>query len=150
MGLWDKAKSFLNATETTTETATGGLGKVTEEERQAAIIKERPDLCKKLEDIPGDEVVKRDGKIDITFKGWQICNVEARHNKDDRRLGYLKLFKTRNDKFVCQRMTLIDNEEKHYIAATVEDFPAIRNFFGEDSLAQALYIMLERVSREWQ
>ena len=106
-------------------------------------------MCKKLSDLPADEVVKRDGKIDITFKGWQICNVEERHNKDDRRLGYLKLFKTRNDKFVCQRMTLIDNEEKQYIAATVEDFPAIRNFFGEDSLAQALYVMLDRVSKDW-
>lgn len=126
-----------------------GLAKVTEEDHKNAIIKERPDLCKKLSDLPADEVVKRDGKIDITFKGWQICNVEERHNKDDRRLGYLKLFKTRNDKFVCQRMTLIDNEEKRYVAATVEDFPAIRNFFGEDSLAQALYVMLDRVSKEW-
>ncbi|WP_298509512.1 hypothetical protein [uncultured Ruminobacter sp.] len=129
--------------------SSAGLGKVTEEDHRNALIKERPDLCKKLSDLPADEVVKRDGKIDITFKGWQICNVEERHNKDDRRLGYLKLFKTRNDKFVCQRMTLIDNEEKQYIAATVEDFPAIRNFFGEDSLAQALYVMLDRVSKDW-
>ena len=129
--------------------SSAGLGKVTEEDHRNALIKERPDLCKKLSDLPADEVVKRDGKIDITFKGWQICNVEERHNKDDRRLGYLKLFKTRNDKFVCQRMTLIDNEEKQYIAATVEDVPAIRNFFGEDSLAQALYVMLDRVSKDW-
>lgn len=129
--------------------SSAGLGKVTEEDHRNALIKERPDLCKKLSDLPADEVVKRDGKIDITFKGWQICNVEERHNKDDRRLGYLKLFKTRNDKFICQRMTLIDNEEKQYIAATVEDFPAIRNFFGEDSLAQALYVMLDRVSKDW-
>lgn len=129
--------------------SSAGLGKVTEEDHRNALIKERPDLCKKLSDLPADEVVKRDGKIDITFKGWQICNVEERHNKDDRRLGYLKLFKTRNDKFVCQRMTRIDNEEKQYIAATVEDFPAIRNFFGEDSLAQALYVMLDRVSKDW-
>ena len=144
MGLFDK---FLGKEGETANSS--GLGKVTEEDHRNALIKERPDLCKKLSDLPADEVVKRDGKIDITFKGWQICNVEERHNKDDRRLGYLKLFKTRNDKFVCQRMTLIDNEEKQYIAATVEDFPAIRNFFGEDSLAQALYVMLDRVSKDW-
>ncbi|WP_294495769.1 hypothetical protein [uncultured Ruminobacter sp.] len=144
MGLFDK---ILGKDGDSSSSA--GLGKVTEEDHRNALIKERPDLCKKLSDLPADEVVKRDGKIDITFKGWQICNVEERHNKDDRRLGYLKLFKTRNDKFVCQRMTLIDNEEKQYIAATVEDFPAIRNFFGEDSLAQALYVMLDRVSKDW-
>ena len=141
MGLFDKILGKEGDS-----SSSAGLGKVTEEDHRNALIKERPDLCKKLSDLPADEVVKRDGKIDITFKGWQICNVEERHNKDDRRLGYLKLFKTRNDKFVCQRMTLIDNEEKQYIAATVEDFPAIRNFFGEDSLAQALYVMLDRVS----
>jgi len=144
MGLFDK---ILGKDGDSSSSA--GLGKVTEEDHRNALIKERPDLCKKLSDLPADEVVKRDGKIDITFKGWQICNVEERHNKDDRRLGYLKLFKTRNDKFVCQRMTLIDNEEKQYVAATVEDFPAIRNFFGEDSLAQALYVMLDRVSKDW-
>lgn len=144
MGLFDK---ILGKDGDSSSSA--GLGKVTEKDHRNALIKERPDLCKKLSDLPADEVVKRDGKIDITFKGWQICNVEERHNKDDRRLGYLKLFKTRNDKFVCQRMTLIDNEEKQYIAATVEDFPAIRNFFGEDSLAQALYVMLDRVSKDW-
>ena len=144
MGLFDKILGKEGDS-----SSSAGLGKVTEEDHRNALIKERPDLCKKLSDLPADEVVKRDGKIDITFKGWQICNVEERHNKDDRRLGYLKLFKTRNDKFVCQRMTLIDNEEKRYIAATVEDFPAIRNFFGEDSLAQALYVMLDRVSKDW-
>ncbi|MBP3749240.1 MAG: hypothetical protein J6I35_06795 [Ruminobacter sp.] len=144
MGLFDKILGKEGDS-----SSSAGLGKVTEEDHRNALIKERPDLCKKLSDLPADEVVKRDGKIDITFKGWQICNVEERHNKDDRRLGYLKLFKTRNDKFVCQRMTLIDNEEKQYIAATVEDFPAIRNFFGEDSLAQALYVMLDRVSKDW-
>lgn len=144
MGFFDKILGKEGASD-----SSSSLGKVTEEDHRNALIKERPDLCKKLSDLPADEVVKRDGKIDITFKGWQICNVEERHNKDDRRLGYLKLFKTRNDKFVCQRMTLIDNEEKQYIAATVEDFPAIRNFFGEDSLAQALYVMLDRVSKDW-
>lgn len=144
MGLFDKILGKEGDS-----SSSAGLGKVTEEDHRNALIKERPDLCKKLSDLPADEVVKRDGKIDITFKGWQICNVEERHNKDDRRLGYLKLFKTRNDKFVCQRMTLIDNEEKQYVAATVEDFPAIRNFFGEDSLAQALYVMLDRVSKDW-
>ena len=144
MGFFDKILGKEGASD-----SSSGLGKVTEEDHRNALIKERPDLCKKLSDLPADEVVKRDGKIDITFKGWQICNVEERHNKDDRRLGYLKLFKTRNDKFVCQRMTLIDNEEKQYIAATVEDFPAIRNFLGEDSLAQALYVMLDRVSKDW-
>ena len=144
MGLFDKILGKEGDS-----SSSAGLGKVTEEDHRNALIKERPDLCKKLSDLPADEVVKRDGKIDITFKGWQICNVEERHNKDDRRLGYLKLFKTRNDKFVCQRMTLIDTEEKQYIAATVEDFPAIRNFFGEDSLAQALYVMLDRVSKDW-
>ncbi|MGN1394822.1 MAG: hypothetical protein ACI4V7_12460 [Succinivibrionaceae bacterium] len=146
MGFFDM---FKTSSEKTGDPDTNNLGTVTEEDHRTAIIKERPDLCKKITEIPSDEVVKRDGKIDITFKGWQICNVEERHNKDDRRLGYLKLFKTRNDKFICQRMTLIDNEEKHYTAATVEDFPAIRNFFGEDSLAQALYVMLERVSSQW-
>lgn len=145
MGLFDKLTSMIS----NSDDRSSGLGKVTEEDHRTAIIKERPDLCKTITDIPCDEIVKRDGKMDITFKGWQICNVEERQSKTDRRLGYLKLFKTRNDKFVCQRMTLIDNEEKHYIAATVEDFPGIRNFFGEDQLAQALYIMLERVSKTW-
>ncbi len=150
MGLWDKAKQFIES-KVAAEVTGGnqGLEKVTAEDHRNAIIKERPDLCKRISDIPADEVVKRDGKIDITFKGWQICNVEERHNKDNRRLGYLKLFMTRNDKFVCQRMQLIDNEEKRYTAATVEDYTGIRNFFGEDSLAQALYIMLERVSKTW-
>ncbi len=143
MGFFDK---FFKEGQAQTDAA---LGKVTEEDHKNAIIKERPDLCKRLSDLPTDEVIRRDGKVDITFTGWQICNVEERHNKDDRRLGYLKLFKTKKDKFVCQRMTLIDNEEKHYNAATVEDFPAIRNFFGEDSLAHALYVMLDRVSKEW-
>ncbi len=148
MGLFDKFKELV-AGEGGGVDANHILVKVTEEDHKTAIIKERPDLCKNLSDIPEDEVVKRDGKIDIQFKGWQICNVEERQNKDDRRLGYLKLFKTKNDKFVCQRMTMVDSEEKHYSAATVEDFPAIRNFFGEDRLALALYQMLDRVSKAW-
>ena len=145
MGFFDKIKSAIGGGATEEK----GLIKVTEEDHKNAIIKERSDLCKKISDIPEDEIVKRDGKIDINFKGWQICNVEERQNKDDRRLGYLKLFKTKNDKFVCQRMTMIDSEEKHYYAATVEDFPAIRNFFGEDRLALALYDLLDRVSKSW-
>lgn len=149
MGLWDKAKKFIEKN-VGGETNGSGLGRVTEEDHKNSIIKERPDLCKKISDIPAEEIVKRDGKIDIKFKGWQICNVEERQDKNDRRLGYLKLFKTHNDKFVCQRMELIDNEEKHYTAATVEDYPAIKNFFGEDALAQALYIMLEKVSKVWE
>lgn len=149
MGIWDKAKQFIEKNVNSEKSSSRGLGKVTAEDHKNAIIKERPDLCKNITDTPSDEIVKRDGKIDITFKGWQICNVEERQNKDNRRLGYLKLFMTRNDKFVCQRMEVIDNEEKHYSAATVEDFPAIKNFFGEDALSQALYIMLERVSKTW-
>src|SRR5574344_180807 len=150
MGLWDKAKQLIEKTVANEQgNVASGLGKVTEEDHKNAEIKERPDLCKNISDLPSDEIVKRDGKIDITFKGWQICNVEERQIKDNRRLGYLKLFMTRSDKFVCQRMELIDNEEKRYTAATVEDFPAIRNFFGEDSLAQSLYIMLERISKNW-
>lgn len=145
MGLFD---SIFGGAEDSSNPSVA-LGTVTEADHKNATIKERVDLCKQLSDIPVEEIVKRDGKLDITFKGWQICNVEERQNDNDRRLGYLKLFKTRNDKFVCQRMTLIDNEEKHYIAATVEDFPAIRNFFGEDDLAHALYEMLERVSKAW-
>ena len=145
MGFFDKIKSAIGGSGAEEK----GLIKVTEEDHKNAIIKERSDLCKKISDIPEDEIVKRDGKMDINFKGWQICNVEERQNKDDRRLGYLKLFKTKNDKFVCQRMTMIDSEEKHYYAATVEDFPAIRNVFGEDRLAMALYDMLDRVSKSW-
>lgn len=149
MGLFDKAKSIFSSSNESEESAESKLGKVTEKDHLNSIIKEREDLCRQLFESETSETVKRDGKLDITFKGWQICNVEERHNKDDRRLGYLKLFRTSKGKFVCQRMTLIDSEEKHYSAATVEDFVGIKNFFGEDKLAQALYTMLDRVSSKW-
>lgn len=86
-----------------------------------------------------EQTVSRDNARDIIFLGWQIANVEERHAKDNRRLAYLKLFRTRNDKYVCQRMTLIDDEEKHYQAVTVDDMDGVRQFFGNDRLAQALY-----------
>ena len=46
-------------------------------------------------------------------------------------------------------MTLIDDEEKHYEALTVEDIVDIRNFYGTDTLGVALMLMLDRVSKEW-
>ena len=119
------------------------LHKVTEADHQSAVIKERPDLCENINDI--------------AFNGWQICNVEERdpkhkdktHIGEDRRLGYLKLFKTKNDKFVCQRMWLVDDEEKHYKATTVDDIIGIKDFFGNDSLALAMMMMLDRISKNW-
>ena len=126
------------------------LHKVTEEDHRNAVIKERMDLCKSIEKQPEQQTVQRDGGRDIVFKGWQICNVEERDPRhDNRRLGYLKLFKTKNDKFVCQRMTLIDDEEKHYFASTVEDIVDIRNFFGNDGLGVAMILMLDRISKDW-
>lgn len=71
------------------------------------------------------------------------------HIGEDRRLGYLKLFKTKNDKFVCQRMWLVDDEEKHYKATTVDDIIGIKDFFGNDSLALAMMMMLDRISKNW-
>lgn len=41
-------------------------------------------------------------------------------------------------------MTVIDDEEKSYQAITVEDLDGVKRFFGEGSLALALYIMLDR------
>ncbi len=149
MGLFDKIKGIVGGSSEDESSAESSLGRITERDHELSIIKEREDLCNQLYESENSEVVKRDGKLDITFKGWQICNVEERHNKDDRRLGYLKLFRTSKGKFVCQRMTLIDSEEKHYTAATVDDFVGIKNFFGEDKLATALYAMLDRVSAKW-
>ena len=117
----------------------GSLHTVTEQDHQQALIKERADLCQALEADPVEQTVSRDNARDIIFLGWQIANVEERHAKDSRRLAYLKLFRTRNDKYVCQRMTLIDDEEKHYQAVTVDDMDGVRQFFGNDRLAQALY-----------
>ncbi len=126
------------------------LHRVTEEDHRNAVIKERIDLCKSIEKTPEHQTVQRDGGRDIVFNGWQICNVEERDPQhDSRRLGYLKLFKTKNDKFVCQRMTLIDDEEKHYYASTVEDIVDIRNFFGNDGLGVAMILMLDRISKDW-
>ena len=120
------------------------LHRVTDEERKNAIIKERPDLCVSLNSEPTPQTVRRDDSRDITFIGWQVANVEERSPIDNRRICYLKLFHTRYDKFVCQRMTLIDDEEKSYQAVTVEDLDGVKRFFGEGSLALALYIMLDR------
>ena len=145
MSLWDKAKQLFSQSQ-----PSGNLHRVSDQDHRDAIIKERPDLCSGVNDEPQEQTVRRDDSRDICFVGWQICNVEERHHKDNRRLAYLKLFQTRTDKFVCQRMTLIDDEEKHYTAATVEDLEGIRNFFGEDSLALALYIMLDRQLTELQ
>lgn len=117
----------------------GSLHAVTEQDHQESLIKERPDLCQAEETAPMEQTVSRDNARDIIFLGWQIANVEERHAKDSRRLAYLKLFRTRNDKYVCQRMTLIDDEEKHYQAVTVDDMDGVRQFFGNDRLAQALY-----------
>ena len=68
MGFFDKIKSAIGGSGAEEK----GLIKVTEEDHKNAIIKERSDLCKKISDIPEDEIVKRDGKMDINFKGWQI------------------------------------------------------------------------------
>lgn len=126
------------------------LHRVTEEDHRHALIKERLDLCRSIDKTPEHSTVQRDEGRDIVFNGWQICNVEERDPQhDNRRLGYLKLFKTKNDKFVCQRMTLIDDEEKHYYASTVEDIIDIRNFFGNDGLGVALILMLDRISKDW-
>ena len=107
----------------------GSLHAVTEQDHQESLIKERPDLCQAQETAPMEQTVSRDNARDIIFLGWQIANVEERHAKDSRRLAYLKLFRTRNDKYVCQRMTLIDDEEKHYQAVTVDDMDGVRNNF---------------------
>ena len=139
MSLWDKARQLFGQSAPVRH-----LQPVSEQDHLNAIIKERADLCDDLDAAASPQTVRRDGVRDITFQGWQLCNVEERHAQDNRRLAYLKLFQTRNDKFVCQRMTLIDDEEKRYAAATVEDLDGIRGFFGEDSLALALYIMLDR------
>lgn len=128
------------------------LHRVSEEDHRTAIVKERDDLCINIRSAPEKTNVQRDAGRDITFMGWMICKVEEiaiKDNKEDRRIGYLKLFKTKNDKFVCQRMTVIDDEEKHYSAATVEDIVDIKNFFGNDGLGVQLILMLDRVSRDW-
>ena len=107
------------------------LHRVTDEERKNAIIKERPDLCVSLNREPTPQTVRRDDSRDISFLGWQVANVEERSPIDNRRICYLKLFHTRYDKFVCQRMTLIDDEEKSYQAVTVEDLDGVKRFFGD-------------------
>ena len=139
MSLWDKAKQLLGQSP-----QHGTLNTVSEQDHANAIIKERADLCSSLTAEPEEQTVTRDNGRDIIFLGWQICNVEERHVKDNRRLAYLKLFQTRTNKYVCQRMTLIDVEEKSYQAVTVEDLDGVKRFFGEGSLALALYIMLDR------
>lgn len=139
MSLWDKAKQLFGQS-----SAVGTLNPVTELDHQNAVIKERPDLCRDIRESPEEQTVTRNEGRDIIFQGWQICNVEERHAKDNRRLAYLKLFLTRSNKYVCQRMTLIDDEEKQYRAVAAEDLEAVRQFFGDDSLALALYIMLDR------
>ena len=139
MSLWDKAKQLFGQSPQSST-----LHAVSAQDHLDAIIKERPDLCDPLTSDPNEKTVTRDNGRDIIFLGWQVCNVEERHDKDDRRLAYLKLFQTRANKYVCQRMTLIDNEEKSYQAVTVEDLEGVKRFFGEGSLALALYIMLDR------
>lgn len=147
MGWLDKLKGAVSSA---IEDNGNSLHKVTEEDHKNAIIKERQDLCINIEEKPERIDVRKDGARDITFIGWQVCNVEERASgHEDRRLGYLKLFKTKNDKFVCQRMTLIDDEEKKYEASTVEDIIDIKNFFGNDTLGVALILMLDRVSKNW-
>lgn len=88
--------------------------------------KERPDLCASLSSEATEQTVRRDGSRDIIFLGWQVANVEERILSNDRRIAYLKLFQTRYDKFVCQRMMLIDDEEKVYTAQTVDTIEAAR------------------------
>ena len=108
------------------------LHKVTEADHQSAVIKERPDLCENIKDVPQKQNVRRDGARDIAFNGWQICNVEERdpkhkdktHIGEDRRLG-------------------------HYKATTVDDIIGIKDFFGNDSLALAMMMMLDRISKNW-
>ena len=79
----------------------------------------------------------------------RISRLFRRSRMSAARLGYLKLFKTKNDKFVCQRMWLVDDEEKHYKATTVDDIIGIKDFFGNDSLALAMMMMLDRISKNW-
>ncbi len=141
---------FLDKLFKSVSTPVDPLHKVTEEDHRNALIKERMDLCSSIYSAPKNEKVQSDGRRDIVLTGWQICNVEERDTRhDNRRIGYLKLFKTKNDKFVCQRMTLIDDEEKHYYASTVEDIVDIKNFFGNDGLGVAMILMLDRISKEW-
>lgn len=117
------------------------LHKVSDEERKNAIIKERPDLCVSINSEPAPQTVRRDDSRDITFIGWQVANVEERSPINDRRICYLKLFHTRYGKFVCQRMTLIDDEEKRYAAHTVDTLEEARAFFGDDALTLALFAL---------
>ena len=153
MGLFDKIIKGIS----TRVSDPDPLHKVTEADHQSAVIKERPDLCEDIKALPQKQNVRRDGARDIAFNGWQICNVEERdpkhkdktHIGEDRRLGYLKLFKTKNDKFVCQRMWLVDDEEKHYKATPVDDIIGIKDFLGNDSLALAMMMMLDRISKNW-
>lgn len=117
------------------------LHRVTDEERKNAIIKERSDLCVSLNSEPTPQTVRRDDSRDISFLGWQVANVEERSPIDNRRICYLKLFHTRYDKFVCQRMTLIDDEEKSYAAHTADTLEEARAFFGDDALTLALFAL---------
>ncbi len=41
------------------------------------------------------------------------------------------------------------DEEKHYKATTVDDIIGIKDFFGNDSLALAMMMMLDRISKNW-
>ena len=126
MGLFDKIIKGIS----TRVSDPDPLHKVTEADHQSAVIKERPDLCEDIKALPQKQNVRRDGARDIAFNGWQICNVEERDP-------------------VCQRMWLVDDEEKHYKATTVDDIIGIKDFFGNDSLALAMMMMLDRISKNW-
>ena len=142
MTLWDLAKSKIQ--QLTGLAPRDALHKVSPSDHKSAIIKERPDLCASLSSEASEQTVRRDGSRDIIFLGWQVANVEERTLSNDRRIAYLKLFQTRYDKFVCQRMMLIDDEEKVYTAQTVDTIEAARAFFGDDALTLALLAMYAR------
>ncbi|MGL4207472.1 MAG: hypothetical protein ACRCRW_15315 [Aeromonadaceae bacterium] len=142
MTLWDIAKRTIQ--QLTGDTPHDALHKVSPSDHKSAIIKERPDLCASLSSEATEQTVRRDGSRDIVFLGWQVANVEERALSDNRRIAYLKLFKTRYEKFVCQRMMLIDDEEKVYTAQTVDTIEAARAFFGDDALTLALLAMYAR------
>ena len=46
-------------------------------------------------------------------------------------------------------MWLDDDEEKHYKENTIDDIIGIKDFFGNDSLALAMLMMLDRISKNW-
>lgn len=142
MTLWDMAKSAIQ--KLSGNTPQDSLHKVSSTDHKSALIKERPDLCSRLDSEATEQTVRRDGSRDIIFLGWQVANVEERAVSDNRRIAYLKLFKTRYDKFICQRMMQIDDEEKVYTAQTVDTLEAARAFFGDDALTLALLAMYAR------